>query len=151
MFTIYHIPGRKYGCTNNMKKRAYWGKYDYYEIVEHHDDIMVASEREKELNLEAGYPWSDAQYYYKMVNNGRYGQTKRTYKKEQFEQMIETRRQRGNMSNGGKANISTTSEFDQKVLDYRAKTGMGQNPLAEKFGVSRMVIRRIIRDASTRI
>ena len=72
LYTIYHIPGLKYGCTNNYPERPA-SQSGVYEFIEEHTDIMVASEREKQLNLEAGYPWSDSQYYYLMVDMGRIG------------------------------------------------------------------------------
>ena len=76
-FYIYHIPGRKYGCTQNYPARPA-SQSDIYELTEVHTDIMVASEREKELNVDAGYPWSDGQYYWRQVNNGKISGIKNT-------------------------------------------------------------------------
>ena len=69
-YYIYHIPGVKYGCTQNYPERPA-SQSEVYELTEMHTDIMIASKREKELNIAAGYPWSDTQYYYKMVEYGK--------------------------------------------------------------------------------
>ena len=69
-YYIYHIPGRKYGCTQNYPARPA-SQSDIYELTEVHTDIMIASKREKELNIAAQYPWTDSQYYWMQVRNGR--------------------------------------------------------------------------------
>lgn len=55
MYYIYHIPGVKIGCTDNPKRRVKAQKYDYYEILEEHTDITIASKREIELQKQYGY------------------------------------------------------------------------------------------------
>lgn len=57
MYTIYHIPGVKIGCTMNLRRRMNEQGYDDgdYEILEVHDDIDIASRREIELQKEYGY------------------------------------------------------------------------------------------------
>ena len=71
LYYIYHIPGTKYGMTQHYPQRCIDQGYTNYELIETHDDIMVGSEREKELNIASGYPWNDGQYYYLMVERGR--------------------------------------------------------------------------------
>ena len=52
MYSIYHIPGIKIGCTKQkVSKRIKQQGYTNFEILETHTDINIASEREKELNL----------------------------------------------------------------------------------------------------
>lgn len=53
MYTIYHIPGIKVGCTEQdpayrVKKQG----YTEFEILEVHEDILVATQREIELQLQ---------------------------------------------------------------------------------------------------
>lgn len=55
MYYIYHIPGIKIGCSDNPKRRVKAQKYDYYEILETHTDIIIASKREIELQMQYGY------------------------------------------------------------------------------------------------
>jgi hypothetical protein len=71
-YYIYHIPGLKYGCTQKYPERPA-SQSNIYELIETHNDIMIASEREKELNLQASYFWDDTQYYFKMVSMGSKG------------------------------------------------------------------------------
>ena len=64
MYYIYHIPAFKHkngkigkiGCTTNYSKRVYEQGYTNYEIIEEHTDIMIASQREIQLQKEYGYP-----------------------------------------------------------------------------------------------
>ena len=63
MYTIYHIPGRKIGCTNNLERRMKQYPSDYeFEIIETHTDIEIASDREIELQNEYGYPQDPMRY-----------------------------------------------------------------------------------------
>jgi hypothetical protein len=55
MYYIYHIEGVKIGCTTNADKRVKSQGYTQYSILETHDDINTASNREMELQKEYGY------------------------------------------------------------------------------------------------
>ena len=51
-YKIYHIPGVKIGCTTNVKKRVeeeQGYKPDEYDILYETDDIVEASEAERNL------------------------------------------------------------------------------------------------------
>ena len=64
-YCIYHIKGKKWGCTVNLRKRLKKQGYtldDVCEVIEVYDEIE-ASDLEKELNLKYGYPYNDTQYY----------------------------------------------------------------------------------------
>ena len=53
MYYIYHIPNVKIGCTNNPKKRIVKDQgYSEYEILETHDCLDTASDREIELQIQ---------------------------------------------------------------------------------------------------
>jgi hypothetical protein len=65
MYYIYHIPGKKVGCTKNLKRRMKEQHCSNYELLETHSDINIASLREKELQIEYGYK-TDAIDYQKM-------------------------------------------------------------------------------------
>ncbi len=57
-YKIYHIPGKKIGCTTNLKKRveADQGyKAGEYEVLFETDDIKEASDAEKTLQKDLGY------------------------------------------------------------------------------------------------
>lgn len=55
MYYIYHIPGVKIGCTNNLERRIREQKFTDYELIEQHSDKFIASNREKELQKKYGY------------------------------------------------------------------------------------------------
>lgn len=55
MYYIYHIPGKKIGCTKNPKRRLSEQNTNVYEILEIHNDIDIASNRERELQNQYGY------------------------------------------------------------------------------------------------
>ena len=55
MFYIYHVPGVKIGCSQNIKKRIRNQKFSHYEILEEHYDVLDASNREIQLQKQYGY------------------------------------------------------------------------------------------------
>jgi hypothetical protein len=63
MYYIYHIPGIKIGCSQNIKKRIQSQKFSQYEIVEEHYDVYKASRREIELQKQYGYKVDRIPYY----------------------------------------------------------------------------------------
>jgi|TARA_R110000824_G_scaffold379471_2_gene571466 NTP pyrophosphatase (non-canonical NTP hydrolase) len=57
-YKIYHIPGKKIGCTTNLKKRVEMEqgyKSGEYEILFETDDILEASKAEETLQNDLGY------------------------------------------------------------------------------------------------
>lgn len=79
-YHIYHIPsfrhkdGRigKIGCSEEADIRVNKQGYTEYEILEEHDCIYKASERERELQKQYGYPVDKIPYYemVKMTSKG---------------------------------------------------------------------------------
>jgi len=55
MYSIYHIPGVKIGCSKRVEQRVKEQGYSKYDLLEVHSDIDTASLREKELQKEYGY------------------------------------------------------------------------------------------------
>jgi hypothetical protein len=55
MYSIYHIPGIKIGCSTQFEKRIKEQGYNNFEILEEHIDIYTASDREQELQKQYGY------------------------------------------------------------------------------------------------
>lgn len=62
MYTIYHIPGIKIGCSKNIKARVKQQGFIEYEILEVHEDRFTASERERELQKKFGYQIDETCY-----------------------------------------------------------------------------------------
>ena len=63
MYSIYHIPGVKIGCTDNVKKRVKVQGYNNYKILEEHTDIYEASDREIDLQKQYGYKVDTIPYW----------------------------------------------------------------------------------------
>lgn len=67
---IYHIFGKKIGCTNNVAIRMKQQnvKEGEYEILEEHTNVKTASDRERELQIEKGYKVDNIPYYKTLKN-----------------------------------------------------------------------------------
>ena len=63
IYSIYHIPGIKIGCSDTPKARIRKQGYTEYTILETHDDIYVASAREFELQKQYGYKVDNTPYW----------------------------------------------------------------------------------------
>lgn len=68
MYYIYHIPGVKIGCTNNLNRRIKEQHFSNYEVLETHFDKAIASKRERELQKQYGYS-TDNITYVKSIEN----------------------------------------------------------------------------------
>jgi len=55
MYSIYHIEGKKIGCSDDVDFRVKSQGYNQYSILEQHSDIYVASDREIVLQKQYGY------------------------------------------------------------------------------------------------
>jgi hypothetical protein len=67
-YYIYHLEGKKIGCTNSIKRRNYTQPGEYI-ILEEHTDIYLASDREIELQKEYGYRIDNIPYWQFMEIN----------------------------------------------------------------------------------
>jgi hypothetical protein len=63
MYYIYHIKGKKIGCTQSLEYRLKRQNYTNCDILETHTDIMIASQREIELQKQYGYSVDRTPYY----------------------------------------------------------------------------------------
>ena len=64
MYYIYHIPGVKIGCTNNIHRRLKTEqRVTDFQIIEEHNDIYTASDREIELQKQYGYKVDTVPYH----------------------------------------------------------------------------------------
>jgi len=73
VYYIYHIPNVKIGCTSQKPKtRVEKQGYSSFEILETHDCIDSASDRELELQKEYGYQVDDAPYKVSVNNRPKF-------------------------------------------------------------------------------
>lgn len=95
-YYIYHIPGVKIGCTDNIERRVSRQGFSDYEILEEYTDIYKASEREIELQKKYGYKVDKTPYWKLMPKNSKGG-------KIGGKVVGEIHKQSGHMSKLGKA------------------------------------------------
>lgn len=69
MYTIYHIPGVKVGCSNRVEARVKDQGYTNYEVLGVYDDIKEASVKEKELQRKYGYRVDGGDYSHMLQRN----------------------------------------------------------------------------------
>jgi hypothetical protein len=62
-YYIYHIPGKKIGCSQSLEQRIKSQKFSEYEILEQYDCIYTASKRELQLQKQYGYKVDNIPYY----------------------------------------------------------------------------------------
>ena len=136
MYKIYHIVGVKIGCSDDVDFRVKSQGYNDYTILEKHNDINIASKRERELQKEYGYPVDKIPYYLTVSYCSRAGK-------------IGGKNGRGvkcparSIKGEAKATSKLTNE---NVLKIRELTNTGnylQKEIAKMFNVDRQTIRRI--------
>lgn len=73
MYTLYHIKGIKWGCTNALGERLRYQGYTESDVCETIvvDDILIATQMEEDLNKRDGYGWNPSQNYMRVVQAGR--------------------------------------------------------------------------------
>lgn len=74
MYTIYHIQGVKIGCSTRPQERVQEQGYVNFEVLEEHEDIYVASEREQELQRQYGYRVDTSPYWSSVQNRFKFPQ-----------------------------------------------------------------------------
>lgn len=136
-----------------LKQQGY-GVADCCEF-EYYDDMNLAADREKELNLKFNYPWSDAQDWrrvYKMVKaslspkamkNRSKSQTGKTHSEDVRIRISKTRSGQRVGENG--PNNKLTS---QDVLDIRSRYKpkvYTLQMLADEYNISKVMVGKIVR------
>lgn len=154
-YYIYHIKGKKWGCTVNLKQRLKKQGYtldDVCEIIEMDDEIK-ASDLEKELNLKYGYPWNDTQYYarsrklfylaHQISSSKNLGILTKDENKRREWAILGGLSQKGEKHNNAKMDEKTAIAilFDYKNRDSSYKIYV---KLAEKYNVSIPAVRHLV-------
>ena len=133
MYYIYHIPGVKIGCTKDLEKRMSDQEFTEWQILETHEDIHVASDREIELQKEYNYKvdkipyWKSLQNRYKWKGNEGPG----------FNDLAR--------ENSKKVSRAFTMEQAEEIRKKHVPGKYGSiASLAKEYGVVRATIERII-------
>ncbi len=141
MYYIYHIPNKKIGCSDDVEFRVKSQGYDYYEIIEQHSDIVIASKRERELQKEYGYPIDKIPYYLTVSYCSRAG---KIGGKNGKGVKCEARALKGEKN--PKAKLK--EEDILKIIELTNTGNYLQKDIAIMFNVDRQTIRRIIQKKS---
>jgi hypothetical protein len=72
VYYIYHVPGKKIGCTNKISRRLTTQDIDDFQVLEAYEDIYQASDREIYLQKLMGYP-VDVIPYWQSIEHRRTG------------------------------------------------------------------------------
>jgi len=88
MYYIYHIKGVKIGCSTQPKERVQKQGHTFFEILEIHTDIHIASQRELELQKEYGYHVDDVSYHISYKNRHKWNDKSRISASEAKERKI---------------------------------------------------------------
>ena len=135
MYYIYHIPGVKIGCTDNIAQRMKAQEFSDWEILEKYRNIYTASKREIELQKEYGYTIDQTPYWHtaKMWKYSK-GKPKPNHpgpsKKTQ--------------SKGGKGHRHLTFDQAEEIRSKYVPRKYTANMLAEEYKVLPTTIRKII-------
>ena len=86
MYTLYHIKGKKWGCTKQKLSRRLWEQS--LSLSDVCETILVeteekASRLEEELNKKFGYPWKKSETYSNMISMLKKGRSNKGFTKEQ--------------------------------------------------------------------
>ena len=188
MYSIYRLPQfvhpngeiGKVGCTkyDDPQKRAIEQDYtfDDFEVLEQHEDIYIASDREKELQRQYGYPVDSVPYWQSVQNrrkwtkeDGRKGGATRALQLKDGVQATqvwanhteEERKSRCNKISNGvknsetakqhriqqtKARLVFTWEIAQEIRNMYAEGNWSHAKLANHFNVSRSTIAKVLRN-----
>jgi len=111
MYYIYHIPGKKIGCSKQPKRRVKQQGFTEFDILEQHEDIDIASKRELELQEEYGYK-KDYNTYSKSVQGYSVEKVSKAGKASAKIKWLKNRdNELQKCSKGGKANSLKTSKI----------------------------------------
>ena len=147
-YTLYHIRGHKWGMTERLVHRLKDQGYTISDCCEfeYYDDMDVAADREKELNLKFGYYWNKQQdWRIAKKNSYKGGAANRDSGQINKIQPIGCVLG-GKAVFGSKHGMSKLTEAD--VLEIRAKHipyKYTMEKLAKEYGVCALQINRIIK------
>ncbi len=134
MYYIYHIPGVKIGCTTNLHYRlVVQQNCTDYEVLEIHNDINVASQREIELQLNYGYGKDTINYV-------------QTYshvlkRADKYRGVPHSEKHKAKMSDAQRA---FTPEQVVEIRQRYMSGNITQKELAKEYNIHKITIKRII-------
>jgi hypothetical protein len=120
IFYIYHILGKKIGCTKALDKRMRDQGFINWEILEEHTDGWLAGDREIELQKEYGYPVDKVHYMISLQN-------RRVWQKEDMIKGGNTRASQ--FTSKHQANAARSANTKQRTCPHCGKEGKGHGTM----------------------
>lgn len=152
MYTIYKgkLPNGewKVGCDCKYPNRPLEQNLTDYFILEEHEDIMIASNREKELQLEHNVEVDNVMYHISCQNSGfRKMQRAKSHQQKAFQTMLSKNPDHQSKAGklGGITNRILTMDDARKIRSLFCK-GDTYTELAKQYNVSYTTIYRIIKN-----
>ena len=151
MYTIYK--GKKpdgtwkIGCDEKYPNRPLEQNLTDYFILEQHEDIMIASDREQELQIQTFGKKDGPPYYISCQNSGYKGIHTKEHQKKAFAAMLakNPNHQSEAGKKGGLANRILTMD-DAREIRLLFSKGDTYNQLAKKYNVGYSTVYRIIKN-----
>lgn len=155
MYTLYHIKGVKWGCTNALGERLRYQGYTQDDVCEtiEVDDIVLATQMEEELSKRDGYGWNPSQNYMRVIQAGR---RRGPFKPEEYKKggsvtgkkLVEEGKWEQMRKNG----VEKAAELSRRaiyVIDYKTNTihseWDGITTCARELGLDRTTINAMLR------
>jgi hypothetical protein len=152
MFYIYHIPGKKIGCTADLQKRMSDQGFTEWEILETHENGWLAGDREKELQEEYGYRVDNVHYMVARQNRRKWQPGDRPPMTSERAKWVRSHVKNPGVGKGAAQLAITKSKLRDKAdkirNDFKSwKSSKYQFELktADEYGVSRSTITRILK------
>lgn len=143
MYSIYHIPGIKIGCSYRVDERVKQQGYADYEILENHTDIDIASIREKVLQKEYGLEEKFIKTDYKqqiefgkasqLAIKGKPGKGAKTQIKNKIGIWSLTKKERSKIQKNASKFGGTAQSQIERICPHCGKIGKGNGMFAFHF------------------
>ena len=152
-YLIYHVPGKKIGCTKDLHRRMSQQGFTRWEILEEHNCIYEASDREIQLQKDYGLPVDKVPYHISVQNRSKWTDETR-------HQLTPEDGRKGGSISGllkpseeakikmGLAKAKLRNEADsirERFKQWELSKHKFELLISEEYGVSRTTINRILR------
>ncbi len=150
MYYIYHIPGVKIGCTNDLEKRMSDQGFTEWEILETHEDGWHAGDREIELQKEYGLPVDKVHYMVSKMSRPVWDDNARQKAKEALKQSEYSHLPEATLK-ASKKKMKITYEIAEQIRSegYKPKKNQYQpgptiKSIAAKYGIGIQIVKGVL-------
>ena len=142
-YLIYHVPGKKIGCTCDLHKRMRDQGFTQWEILEEHNCIYEVSDREIQLQKDYGLPVDKVPYWQSVQNRHVWSDAARTKGQDVLKQAGYEHVNKAATA-AGKKHLKLTKTQVEEIKSLYATGNYSQRKLGKMFGVSQYPIKLIV-------